>query len=129
MVNITEKFLVSALLMMALGACGGSGSSPASSSGAAPGTQVPAAALNFKSGACSVPVLGDYNDVLIKCNNTTQDQAAKICKTAAQDFLEKYPGINCSAVKASATSPQGTQANITANDAQALIDKLTKASN
>jgi hypothetical protein len=55
---------------------------------------------NYKSGNCGMSVVSDYNDVILKCKYMTEtNESVANCKGMAQSFINKYPGINCTAEK------------------------------
>ncbi len=80
---------------------------------------------NFLSGPCGSQVVDDYNSVVIKCKYMSSDASAKDCKSMAQSFQSKYPGINCEARAVSTSSLTDTPMTITSAKIQSVIDNLT----
>lgn len=82
----TVKYLLATLVLSSFTACGGK-SEPAPEVGP----------LKQKDGPCGSTVIDDYNSVAISCSMVVTTERYNECRTKADDLMEKYPELNCTA--------------------------------
>lgn len=112
---------IALLCITLLSACGNDGGSTSSSSGASEDFNPD----RYTSGNCGSTVISDHNTVVIRCRNMRTASDARSCKSSAQSFLNKYPGISCQAEERSSNSVNNTTMTITPYKFQKVIDELT----
>lgn len=82
---------------------------------------------NFKDGDCGITVVSDYNTVVARCRYTIMGTAddVKSCKKTALSFLQKYPGINCTAEEISNSSVDNKKITLTSAKIKKIVGELT----
>lgn len=121
--------LISAVLLTACGSSPGKDPAPAPAAETAAPTErnsvkYAAEAGNFQSGFCGSRVVWEYNAVVSSCQSMRTPAAATSCKTQAKAFLEKYPGVNCTAEKFNADDHR--TARVQAAELQKVVTRITE---
>lgn len=104
------RFLLLALPLLALSACGKDDSKSTSN------------AVFRDENPCSQDVINDNNAYVRACASMVTMEDAKVCKREAEKFVAKYPGLNCKALKEKDQTPF----NITEASVREVIRKLTE---
>lgn len=67
---------------------------------------------NEDGGPCDWDVISDYNTLASNCNMERYSSGYD-CNASIDSFLAKYPDVNCTAVKSSGSSVDGTEVHLT----------------
>ena len=78
---------------------------------------------NSVGGACGIDVVGDYNTIVHNCQMESLNATGYNCDDSINSFLNKYPGINCTAEKSDPNSVDNQVVQVNESDIRELLSK------
>ena len=81
---------------------------------------------NFIGGRCGDHVLSDYRELSSRCRKMKTREEASACKQLSQEFLRRYPAVNCTAAEKNERNGQVQERKIEAKEIEALIERLNR---
>ena len=81
---------------------------------------------NYQGGRCGEKVKIDYRDLSLACRHMRTREQALQCKGLSQDFLRKYPAVNCTAPERNERTGEVTERRIEAREIEAILERLRR---